>query len=36
MEIIRRYLQYKYYQVVLEEAPEFNVEKIYRKILEGR
>ena len=24
------------YQVVLEEAPEFNVEKIYRKILEGR
>ena len=24
------------YQVVLEEKPEFNVEKIYRKILEGR
>ena len=24
------------YQVVLEEAPEFNVEKIYRKILDGR
>ena len=24
------------YQVVLEEAPKFNVEKIYRKILEGR